>query len=40
MKPITIQEFSYDQNDEVEMTVKDKNSINFFKKEVSRPLKR
>ena len=42
MKAITIQEISYDRNDKVKMTVKTKlkNSIDFFKKEASRPLKR
>ena len=43
VKPITIQEISYDRNDKVKMTVKDKikkNSINIFKKEVPRPFKR
>ena len=35
MKPIHLQKISFDPNDKVKMTVKDKISINFFKKEVS-----
>ena len=42
MKAITIKEISYDRNDKVEMTVRQnlKKSIDFFKKEASRRLKR
>ena len=35
MKLIHLQKISYDPKDKVKMTVKDKISINFFKKEVS-----
>ena len=43
MKPIILQEISSDRNDKLKITVKDKilkNLINYFEKEVSRPLNR